>query len=346
MFHVFRGAHRFAPEACAHSASSSADTRDGKRTAWVVAPVVTSRHGRCPGCTDSSPPRISWIPARQTRYLPRGRSASTPERCEAGASRPWLGGAAENDRPSSGGRAAGRSAGREHRQGRLNSLMGSPRRRRWRPRSLRPQCGPSGTRQSVCAGQATSAVRTTTSRPRTLVRPAVLHFHDHPQSADSPHEPPSRSRWRLVRFRQRPARGAARATRRNGRRSRRPRPWASSTTPRSTRRPSMSSSLTCSPSPSSSGPTAGTGLAAAASSRLHVMGYTLGRTRVGMLSIDPLQKSDVLGLRLNVWTSIMPFVGAAAYPNSERCGIKPGALQHRDRSPAASRVSSFPVADP
>jgi hypothetical protein len=32
-----------------------------------------------------------------------------------------------------------------------------------------------------------------------------------------------------------------------------------------------------------------------------------------MLRIDTVQMDDVLGLRLNVWTSIVLFVGAAAY---------------------------------
>jgi prolipoprotein diacylglyceryl transferase len=46
---------------------------------------------------------------------------------------------------------------------------------------------------------------------------------------------------------------------------------------------------------------------------LYVMGYTLGRAWVEMLRIDTVQMSDVLGLRLNVWTSIVLFIGAAAY---------------------------------
>ena len=46
---------------------------------------------------------------------------------------------------------------------------------------------------------------------------------------------------------------------------------------------------------------------------LYVMGYTLGRAWTEMLRIDTVQMDDVLGLRLNVWTSIVLFVGAAAY---------------------------------
>jgi prolipoprotein diacylglyceryl transferase len=46
---------------------------------------------------------------------------------------------------------------------------------------------------------------------------------------------------------------------------------------------------------------------------LYVMGYTLGRAWIEMLRIDTVQMSDVLGLRLNVWTSFVLFIGAAAY---------------------------------
>ena len=46
---------------------------------------------------------------------------------------------------------------------------------------------------------------------------------------------------------------------------------------------------------------------------LYVMGYTLGRAWIEMLRIDTVQMDDVLGLRLNVWTSILLFAGAAAY---------------------------------
>ena len=46
---------------------------------------------------------------------------------------------------------------------------------------------------------------------------------------------------------------------------------------------------------------------------LYVMVYTLGRGWIEMLRIDDVQLTDVLGLRLNVWTSIVLFVLAAAY---------------------------------
>jgi prolipoprotein diacylglyceryl transferase len=46
---------------------------------------------------------------------------------------------------------------------------------------------------------------------------------------------------------------------------------------------------------------------------LYVMGYTAGRAWIEALRIDTVQMSDVLGLRLNVWTSIVLFLAAAAY---------------------------------
>ena len=46
---------------------------------------------------------------------------------------------------------------------------------------------------------------------------------------------------------------------------------------------------------------------------LYVMAYTLGRGWIEMLRIDTVQLNNVLGLRLNVWTSIVLFVLAAAY---------------------------------
>ncbi|HEX6150090.1 prolipoprotein diacylglyceryl transferase [Nocardioides sp.] len=46
---------------------------------------------------------------------------------------------------------------------------------------------------------------------------------------------------------------------------------------------------------------------------LYVMVYTLGRGWIEMLRIDDVQMADVLGLRLNVWTSIVLFVLAATY---------------------------------
>jgi len=46
---------------------------------------------------------------------------------------------------------------------------------------------------------------------------------------------------------------------------------------------------------------------------LYVMGYTLGRGWIEYMRIDTVQLNDVLGLRFNVWTSIVLFVLAAAY---------------------------------
>ncbi len=46
---------------------------------------------------------------------------------------------------------------------------------------------------------------------------------------------------------------------------------------------------------------------------LYVMVYTAGRGWIEMLRIDDVQLQNVLGLRLNVWTSIVLFVLATAY---------------------------------
>ena len=46
---------------------------------------------------------------------------------------------------------------------------------------------------------------------------------------------------------------------------------------------------------------------------LYVMAYTLGRGWIEYMRIDTVQLDDVLGLRFNVWTSIVLFVLAAAY---------------------------------
>ena len=45
----------------------------------------------------------------------------------------------------------------------------------------------------------------------------------------------------------------------------------------------------------------------------YVMLYTLGRGWIEHLRIDDVQMDDVFGLRLNVWTSIVLFLAAAAY---------------------------------
>jgi prolipoprotein diacylglyceryl transferase len=46
---------------------------------------------------------------------------------------------------------------------------------------------------------------------------------------------------------------------------------------------------------------------------LYVMAYTAGRGWIEYLRIDTVEANDVLGLRLNVWTSIVLFVLSAAY---------------------------------
>ena len=46
---------------------------------------------------------------------------------------------------------------------------------------------------------------------------------------------------------------------------------------------------------------------------LYVMVYTMGRGWIETLRIDDVQLDDVLGLRLNVWTSLLLFTAAAAY---------------------------------
>ena len=46
---------------------------------------------------------------------------------------------------------------------------------------------------------------------------------------------------------------------------------------------------------------------------LYVMAYTAGRAWIEDLRIDVVEANDVFGLRLNVWTSIVVFLGAALY---------------------------------
>jgi hypothetical protein len=43
------------------------------------------------------------------------------------------------------------------------------------------------------------------------------------------------------------------------------------------------------------------------------MGYTAGRGWIEYLRVDDVQMDDVFGLRLNVWTSLVVFLAAAAY---------------------------------
>ena len=46
---------------------------------------------------------------------------------------------------------------------------------------------------------------------------------------------------------------------------------------------------------------------------LYVAAYCIGRAWIEMLRIDPVEASDVLGVRLNVWTSILLLLLAVAY---------------------------------
>jgi prolipoprotein diacylglyceryl transferase len=46
---------------------------------------------------------------------------------------------------------------------------------------------------------------------------------------------------------------------------------------------------------------------------LYIMGYTAGRGWIEYLRVDKVQLNDVLGLRLNVWTSIVLFVVGAVW---------------------------------
>ena len=46
---------------------------------------------------------------------------------------------------------------------------------------------------------------------------------------------------------------------------------------------------------------------------LYVAAYCVGRGWIEYLRIDPVEANDVFGLRLNVWTSVVLFLGASAY---------------------------------
>ena len=83
---------------------------------------------------------------------------------------------------------------------------------------------------------------------------------------------------------------------------------------------------------------------------LYVMSYTAGRVWIETLRIDPVQANDVLGLRLNVWTSIVVFAGAAVYI-AVSARLRPGRETTVQRSPTAdqhnadarSRMSASPT---
>ena len=137
-----------------------------------------------------------------------------------------------------------------------------------------------------------------------------------------------------VRQAHRPALGARRSTRSTGRR-------ATRTSPPSTRRSSTSSS--------------GAWLAFAVIMwldrryqlghgrvlALYVMGYTLGRVWIEMLRIDTVELDNVLGLRLNVWTSIVLFVARHGVLRLGRQGAAA-----RRRSPCTSPPERSDAATP
>lgn len=84
---------------------------------------------------------------------------------------------------------------------------------------------------------------------------------------------------------------------------------------------------------------------------LYVMLYTLGRGWIETLRIDDVQLDDVFGLRLNVWTSIILFVAAAAYflvsssraPGREESVYREGHEPARTDPADAESVESEPV---
>jgi len=85
---------------------------------------------------------------------------------------------------------------------------------------------------------------------------------------------------------------------------------------------------------------------------LYVMLYTAGRGWIENLRIDDVQMNDVLGLRLNVWTSIVLFVVAAIYfavsarrhPGREEGVRAPEPDPDPSEDDAAERSASGPTA--
>jgi prolipoprotein diacylglyceryl transferase len=81
----------------------------------------------------------------------------------------------------------------------------------------------------------------------------------------------------------------------------------------------------------------------------YVMLYTAGRAWIETLRIDDVQLDDVLGLRLNVWTSIVLFAAAAAYfiVSSRRQPGREKSVYRDDREPAAADAAEDgePVGD-
>jgi prolipoprotein diacylglyceryl transferase len=74
---------------------------------------------------------------------------------------------------------------------------------------------------------------------------------------------------------------------------------------------------------------------------LYVMVYTLGRAWIEMLRVDDVQLDDVLGLRLNVWTSILLFAAAAAYflVSSRRAPVREESVYREGHEPAGTRAT-------
>ena len=71
---------------------------------------------------------------------------------------------------------------------------------------------------------------------------------------------------------------------------------------------------------------------------LYVAAYCVGRAWIEYLRIDPVQADDILGLRLNVWTSIVMFVAAVAYFwwSSRRHPGREVTVLREDESPVAA----------
>ncbi len=79
---------------------------------------------------------------------------------------------------------------------------------------------------------------------------------------------------------------------------------------------------------------------------LYVMGYTAGRVWIELLRIDTA--NHVLGLRVNVWTSILVFAGGLAYfllhPGPRETVVEPGATRATD-TPAGAADTPAGAAD-
>jgi prolipoprotein diacylglyceryl transferase len=74
---------------------------------------------------------------------------------------------------------------------------------------------------------------------------------------------------------------------------------------------------------------------------LYVAAYCAGRAWIEYLRIDPVEANDVFGLRLNVWTSIVVFIGAVTYfvvAGRRHPGREESVL--RDAGPATDTVNA------